>query len=178
MGDAVNWEYLLAHAPNGEPFHFITDDGDYASELEPNDFNPFLVDEWKKKKGSEIIFYKHLSGFFKKEFPDIKLASEAEKDFLISKLATSLSFAMTHSVIAELKEFSDFTIDQTNRILRAAITNDQIFRIVADIDVREFVHWVITGKEEHLDKEAISTIKDAIEHYDKMNYDKMIKEMF
>jgi len=68
LGDAINWEVLLEHIPSGEKLYFITDDKDFASSLDSSQFNGFLVAEWRRSKGSELVFYKSLSTFLRKTF--------------------------------------------------------------------------------------------------------------
>lgn len=58
LGDAINWETLLAKAPNSEPLHFVTDDGDYSSPLNSEVFLPFLSDEYQKVKKGRLKYYR------------------------------------------------------------------------------------------------------------------------
>lgn len=162
LGDALNWESLLEHAPELEPLHFVTDDRDYASPLASTPFNAFLRAEWQSRKDADLIAYKRLSGFFKSEFPQIHLASEIEKDLLIKKLAISGNFANTHDVIAQLNQFSEFTVAQVNAILSAVLTNNQVGWIATDEDVRAFLKGAIAGKEKQLDQEALTEVRDLM----------------
>lgn len=50
LGDAINWELLLAEVPKKEDLYFVTEDRDYVSALDENLFKDFLLDEWKKKR--------------------------------------------------------------------------------------------------------------------------------
>jgi predicted nucleic acid-binding protein len=159
LGDALNWETLLVSAPESESLHFVADDKDYASPLEAAAFNSFLLAEWEETKKTALVPYRRLSGFFKSTFPDIHLASEIEKDFLIRRLAASTSFANTHTLIAQLTPFSEFTAAQANAILSAVIANNQIGWIAADQDVREFLKNVMTGKAKQLDQEAVMEVQ-------------------
>ena len=150
LGDALNWESLLESLPNEENLCFLTDDKDYASPIDTNIFNTFLLQEWKANKKSEILFYRSLSEFFKEHFPKISLASETEKDLEIQNLANSASFFQTHATISKLNKFSDFTVAQVNAIISAAVTNNQVYWIINDHDVNEFLMKVVTGKEAKL----------------------------
>lgn len=60
-GDAINWECLLNTVPDGEDLYLISSDKDYCSQLFDDMFNPFLKDEWERRKGSSIIFYSQLT---------------------------------------------------------------------------------------------------------------------
>ncbi len=145
-GDAINWEVLIAGAPN-EDIYLITDDKDYISPIDENKLSEFLLEEWRKKKQSEIFFYRRLSEFFRDKFPLIKLASELEKELAISSLISSGKFQDTHLAIARLSKFTDFSDKQINEIVTAAVFNSQIYWIKDDPDVKEFLESVIRGKE-------------------------------
>lgn len=83
--------------------------------------------------------------------PDIELASEYEKDSLIRDLANSGSFRKTHSCIAGLQQYADFTQRQANDIVLASITNTQVYTIISDTDVKEFLLSVIRGREDQIE---------------------------
>jgi len=159
LGDALNWETLLENVPDGEDIYFVTDDKDFTSPLDPNAFNAFLLEEWSETKDSNLIFYKSLSPFFKEHFPEISLASELEKDILIRDLASSDSFAQTHAIIAKLRQYTDFSMSQVDAIVQAAISNNQVYWIIDDWDVREFLTEVIKGKEDHIEPENLAELQ-------------------
>lgn len=159
LGDAINWEVLLAHVPTGEKLYFVTDDKDFASALDSSQFNGFLLTEWKSRKSADLIFYRSLSTFFKENFPEITLASELEKDLAIRDLANSSSFAQTHSIIAKLRQFSEFSTAQVNAIVQAAISNNQIYWIIEDSDVHDFLLNIIKGKESQIDSGNLAELR-------------------
>ena len=150
--------YLKVTPSEGEDLYFISDDKDFTSPIDRDAFNAFLLDEWVKTKSSNIVFYKSLSAFFKEHFPEISLASELEKDILIRKLANSSTFAETHKVIGELKKHTDFTKAQINAIVEAAISNNQIYWIIEDRDIKEFLLDIIDGREDQIDPENLKTL--------------------
>lgn len=159
LGDAINWETLLAADLDSDDLHFVTEDRDYFSPLNPDEFDSFLTKEWADNGFfPELVVYKKLSGFFKAKFPEIKLASEIDKDLLIAQLAGSGSFAKTHSVVAELSQFSDFSVSQVDAILAAAVSNHQVGWIVGDADVKTFLQSIIEGKEEKVDSDALKYV--------------------
>jgi predicted nucleic acid-binding protein len=159
LGDAVNWEALLSAVPSGKDLYFITDDKDFSSPLNEDDFNGFLAAEWSKEKRSDVIFYKRISAFFKEHFPAIKLAVEFEKDLLISDLTESSSFSRTHSVIAKLSRFTDFTADQLNSIVSGAVSNSQVRSIIDDSYVRDFLTTVLKGHKGLIDQENLEMLE-------------------
>lgn len=153
LGDAIIWQALLDTVPDEEDLYFIADDGDFFSPLDKEELDPYLQGEWETSKQSTVHSYRRLSSFFQGHFPDIKLASELEKDILIQQLAACSSFSETHQVIGKLSKYSDFTPSQVNDIVAAAVTNSQIYWIACDSDVHAFVSSVVRGREEQIDPE-------------------------
>lgn len=158
LGDAVIWETLLDAVTEGEDLYFISDDQDYFSPLDTASIGPYLLYEWSAEKSSQLCAYKRLSGFFRDMFPDIELASELEKDLLIEELANSRTFAQTHVVISKLSKFSDFTPAQVNQIVAAAVTNNQVYHIAGDSDVKKFLTGVVSGREQQVDPDNLRSL--------------------
>jgi len=93
-GDSVIWETLLKEFPEKEELHFVGFDKDFKSNIDDNDFSPFLLTEWKANKNSDIISYKHLGDFTKKKIPEIeqsdriiKEEERVDKNYLITSTA-------------------------------------------------------------------------------------------
>lgn len=137
IGDEANWECLLKHFDGSwDDLHLVSGDGDYASELDSKKLKPILQRDWEKSSIlSSIHLYGSLSEFFKKHFPDIKLASEVELHLCVEKLASSGSFAATHEIVAELLTFSEMTPSAAKRIVDIAQTNNQVGWIATDQDL-------------------------------------------
>ncbi len=137
-GDAINWECLLDTVPNGEDLYLISSDKDYRSEIFEDKINPFLENEWKSKKKSNIFFYKNLVSFLNEHFKDIKLEAEQEKQNLITRLNESYNFECTHGIIAMLGQYTGWTEEQIEDICKAAEDNAQVRWIIKDTDVFNF----------------------------------------
>jgi len=163
LGDAINWEILLVSVPDGETLYFLTDDKDYYSQLDKQLFNPFLLYEWRQKKQADLVCYRLLSNFFREHFPDIRLATELEKDIAIRDLASSGSFAQTHTVITRLNRHTDYSAAQINDIVSAVINNRQVSWILEDKDVGNFVESVILGKDDMIDANNLQQLRELIE---------------
>jgi predicted nucleic acid-binding protein len=163
LGDALNWESLLARVPEDETLHFVTGDKDYYSPIDDQRFDSFLMDEWTNDKGADLVPYKRLSSFFKAHFPDIRLAAELEKDLLIRDLAGSASFARTHAVIRKLRNHTDFTASQVDDIVAAANSNSQVYLIGQDADVAGFLTTVIAGHEKEIDPDNLAFLRRIME---------------
>jgi hypothetical protein len=169
LGDALNWEALLDSAPEKAELHFISGDKDYCSVLDEEAFNDFLSQEWRAKKKSDLIFYRRISAFFQEQFPQIKFATELEKDLLIKDLVESGSFATTHAVIAKLSKFTEFSPAQVNAIVRAATMNAQVGYIATDEDVAEFLTSVVEGREDQIDEIPLVNLQALLASHLKAN---------
>lgn len=155
-GDAINWESLLSVVEDFDNFYFISDDKDYYSEYDTNLFNSFLLTEWSKKIPlTTFKYYKSLSAFFREQFPEINIASEINKEQLITRLSKSSSFSETRNILKELNDYDDFTSKQINDIVYSAISNNQIFWIRHDIDIKEYIDKIIGSKLELIDSSLI-----------------------
>lgn len=137
LGDAINWEMLLDNVPEKQDLYIISNDGDFYSEIESHRANPFLLDEWKRRKKSTLHCYRALSDFLKDHFDGVTLSLDPEKAAAIDALARSGSFAYTHQLVTELAAFSFFSLTETRAILDAAVSNSQFGGIVGDSDVRQ-----------------------------------------
>lgn len=166
MGDAINWVTLLHSVPDKNTLHVVSEDGDYYSVLDKKSAHPFLRDEWKRKKHSELYVYRTLTDFTRAHFDGIVFAFDSEKEQLIDNLEASGSFAMTHKVVRNLERYEHFSLTEVNRILQAACDNDQVGAIVTDLDVSDFLNRVAVprmgdvSKEEH--KRVLRTVIDQV----------------
>ena len=143
FGDEIIWESLLRGVPNGGDLVFISGDGDYCSPTDGSSLNSFLIDEWNEKKGAKVCFFQSLPDFLKAKFPDIKLASDVEVNGLIAHLASSGSFATTHSVIAALSTHAEFSKLQVEELVKITEFNTQVSWIISDHDVRSFYRRIL-----------------------------------
>ena len=144
FGDAINWECLLQNVPDEEDLSFISSDKDYASAIDNKQFNLFLKEEWEVKKKSSIHFYVDLNTFFQVNDIEIKLEIEQKKEDLINSLRYSWSFENTHNIISELDKFSDWTVEQIERMCYAASNNFQVSYILSDKDVFDFYKKILS----------------------------------
>jgi len=155
-GDSINWELLLKHFPNDEDLHFITEDTkDYSSKIEKGRLSEFLNLEWQENGKSTLCYYTKLSDFLRKEFPNIELASELEKELAIGSFANSTNFASTKSAIRKVRNFTDFSDSEIIEIIEASTTNNQIYWIRNDSIVKNFLLGIIKGREDALDSKVL-----------------------
>ncbi|MGM0635969.1 MAG: PIN domain-containing protein [Bacteroidota bacterium] len=161
-GDSINWESLIDSVSDNNDLYFIADDKDYFSEINKSNFNTFLFNEWKRKKNSKIRFYKTLSDFFKDVFPDIKLATELEKDILIAKLIDSQNFYSSRKTLQKLSKFDSFSTEQANQYISAAINNTQILWISDDVDINNYLHKFVESNKDKIDSNLLDEFYDRI----------------
>ena len=154
-GDSINWELLLEKVPYGEDLHLVTDDQDFASKIDKDKLAEFLDWEWREKKDSSIRYYRRLSDFLRSQFPDIRLASELEKELAIFDFISSPNFSGTHLAIKKLSKFADFSDSEIGELIEASIANRQIYWIKDDPDVRAFLLNLIRRKEDVLAPEVL-----------------------
>lgn len=162
LGDAINWEALLDMVPDDEDLYLVADDKDYYSVLDENTIKDFLSDEWNEKKNSQVSFYRRLSQFFKEHYPDIKLATELEKELAIKSLVNSGNFASTHSAVAKLAKYAEFNKSQSNELAQVAISNSQINWIICDTDVYDFYKSLIENHGEDIEDELLESLKEEV----------------
>lgn len=155
-GDAINWECLLDNVEDNNDLYFIADDKDYFSELDISKFNSFLATEWNRKKNSQIKFYKTLTDFFKEVFPEIKLATELEKDILISKLIDSGNFYSSRELLQKLSKFESFSTEQSNQYVSASLNNSQILWISEDEDINEYLYDFVNKNKDKIEADLLA----------------------
>lgn len=163
LGDALNWECLLASVPDKKDFFLVSKDSDYQSPINQAQLNGYLRDEWHMKKKSTVYFYQSLTDWASQHQKDILLKLEDEKSTLIDRLLQSGSFAETHLIIENLAKHTDFSIPQTDQLLSAAAFNSQVRSILADEDVKGFYKKIIMGCETELNQELLEIIKRGLE---------------
>lgn len=163
-GDAINWISLLQQVPNGQDIYFISEDKDYYSKLNENNFNDFLINEWNGYKESDLFYFKRLSDFFKQKFPDIELSSETEKEIIIKNLIEARSYDSAKSVIRKLREYDNFSINQLNQIAKAFSSNNQIYWIKSDYVVSSARRDIIEGNKDKIDTDIYSRYLDIFEN--------------
>lgn len=96
---------------------------------------------------------------------DIEAFKEAFNEFcnnidqIIEGLENSSSFAETHQWVAKLSECKGFTNGQRVKILKVAITNNQISWISSDYDINSFLASIYNGHDHCFSPEDIKQFK-------------------
>lgn len=160
IGDEINWEALLTGVNDNEDIHVVSNDSDYVAPLDDSALHPFLEKEWITRKKSNILFYSKISDFFKKHYPEIKIASEIEKSLAIQSLAGSGSFASTHIAILKLCAFNEFTAQEVDTLITILMGNSQVGLIFGDVDVYSFYKRIYTKYSEYIDADKLTFLKE------------------
>jgi len=153
-GDAITWEALLQGFPSGEDLFFLSDDKDYRSPLKEEEFNSFLEEEWARTKDSRIHYYPRLSAFFNEHHKEIALRLEEEKKSLIEALRISGNFATTHTIVRRLNKISEFSDSEIAQLVEAALSNDQVYSIMTDSDLKRLFEEILKERSGILSAEA------------------------
>lgn len=161
-GDAVNWESLLLEVNYKEDLFFLSDDKDFFSKINNENFNKFLDREWGEIKNSNLFFYKSISDFFKDKFPDIKLATEYLKDLTINKLEEAGNFRAARKHLYKLSDLHEFNSNQINKIFHAVLNNNQILWISEDQDINEILYKWIEEYSSILEEGRSNTFKTTV----------------
>lgn len=162
IGDAINWTALLENVPDGQDLHVISEDGDFYSKLDETRVNPFLEEEWKAKKKSNVRVYRTISQFLGEHFDGVAFPFDKDKDALIDQLAATRNFAGTHNVIAKLDAYGYFSLKEVERILKAAKENDQFGWIVTDYDASDFINRVAVPRRHEISDADYIAVLDKV----------------
>ena len=132
LGDEVNWEWLLANVPPGNPLHIVSNDGDFASSADSRAPNGFLVREWAARKGgAELHLYKTLAVFLQKHFPDFRLPGEVLKQRAIDAVLRAAATSGWAGLLLEpLLDYDSYTEDQLVSLLE--VMGNPHLHLIAD----------------------------------------------
>ena len=169
IGDAVNWECLLATVPDGQDLFLVSEDNDYKTDLHENNLDLFLSEEWKTKKNSAVHLYTTLVEFLDAHVQEIKLQTEQKKDELIHGLKTSGNFQTTHAIIRSLTDYSEWSNAQIEDLCDAVIDNNQVGWILQDYDVFTFFDTALPGS--HYSTDRVDEVKQRMDEIRKMHED-------
>lgn len=114
---------------------------DYSKNSELEELIKKIID---RTKTNEILEYQYYDCFDEKE-REVKGRSEEEnnKEDIINQLEASSSFASTHRIISQLDKIPNWTKIQKEKMMRIAISNNQVWYILNDDDVKTFFLKII-----------------------------------
>lgn len=170
-GDQLNWEILMVSVPKNRDLFLITEDGDYYSVLLESELNPYLRNEWKREKNSEVRIFRKLSDFLGEKFRDITLTDDLERDVAVERFITSGSFLTTHNAIAGLQNYADFSHEQVQAMAEAILENDQIYWIINDSDVQKLLKRIVENYRAALSEELLKKLEAKIDKQEALSVD-------
>ncbi len=102
-GDSVIWESLLEKVPKEANLYFVGLDSHFRSKINKNEFAPFLLEEWTRKKKSKIIPYETLGGFTQENIPEVKSSEKIkEREYEIDSEALRVALGNAAAVSTKL----------------------------------------------------------------------------
>ncbi|MFC3908399.1 PIN domain-containing protein [Legionella dresdenensis] len=170
LGDAINWECLLQNIPDSECLYIVTDDKDYYSLLDDNKLKQFLKQEWEERKQSNVFSYRRLSQFFKEHFPDIKLATELEKELAIKVLEKSAAIHEIYQAVESLSEYTEFNQSQIDKMLQASLNNPQIYHLLGNAIIKRFYKSITNSNYNIIDKDLAQRVLYALNNCELIDY--------
>lgn len=132
---------------------------DYSAGTELDILVKSIIDRTATNEVLEDIYYR-----CKKENIEADKRDSEEgriKSNLMIALESSRSFAGTHSIIKELRQYTHWTADEKECLFKIAIQNSQVFYLLGDIDVKEFYKSLLLNMKK-LTKNA-HKVKETIE---------------
>lgn len=143
--------YHQDHSDNRRPFY--EDYGSFNSWFDENT-------EWIEVRGISFSPSKIL---FDNDFEAYKEAFNEyceNVDQVIEGFTYTCSFSETHHWISRLSQIREFTPVQRAKIIKASLTNEQIYWIHSDVDVLNFLHSVFFENEHCFSPEDIAHFRE------------------
>ena len=111
---------------------------DYREDKELDILVKSIIDRTIANEKLESAHFKYYNEALEAEKKDIRSEEDQKKDDLISELSISKSFKYTHFIIRRLKDYSNWSNEQLEKLFTIAISNEQVSWIIKDEDVKEF----------------------------------------
>lgn len=164
LGDAINWESLIAMADFKDELIIVTQDRDFRDQLDPTRINIYLQQEWAKAHSGRIRLFQSLTEFIATYFSKVDISSFNEVDAKVTALVGSGSFAQTHAAISELAAVGYFTRKQALRLVQALDGNQQVNWIFSDDDVKSFYSSLLDTCEDRMDIYEVNYLKEMLSY--------------
>ena len=105
-----------------------------------------IIQKTAENEALENIYYEREKEAF--EYYKSQTDEEKEKNDLIDALDDSKDFKTTHSIIKELKKFSDWSDAQVEKLIKIALKNHPVRYIITDKDVKSFFKSIIKNTDQ------------------------------
>lgn len=132
--------------------------------ISPNIMVKNITDYWLSIDGNHILLIEIDDKKFVVEVDQREIISfENTNNYDVNDLINSGSFAMTHSAVAILDNFKQyFSDDEIINILEATTKNNQIYRIISDDDVKQFISDLFEAKKDIISNELKTEIENLL----------------
>lgn len=132
---------------------------DYSEGTKLENLVKSIIDRTAANEALEDIHYQCKVENFE---ADKKNSEEGRKktDLFIA-LDSSISFATTHSIIKELNNFENWTLDEKELLFKIAVENSQVLYVLGDLDVKRFYQKLLWNIQKLT--ENAKRVKDEIE---------------
>ena len=131
---------------------------DYSEGTELDILVKSIIDRTATNELLEGIYYR-----CKKENSEADKRDSEEgrmKSNLLIALESSRSFAGTHSVIKELRQYTHWTAEEKELLFKIAVENSQVLYVLGDLDVKEFYKRLLHNMKKLT--ENAHKVKDAL----------------
>jgi len=154
--DALSWETLLVQAPKGTDLAAITADSDFVSPL-VGDLSQYLAEEWNARVSGTARRFAKLEDYVRRERPEVAFPEDVRRDWAVRCLEECGSFRETRSTLRHLHRayLGSIGLDEAIRVLRAAITNNQVRWILEDDDIQSMLRGPLKPHRESLESDAL-----------------------
>ena len=162
IGDALSWETLLRQAPTGTDLVVITADSDFVSPL-GGSLSQYLADEWSARVEGTARRFAKFEDYIRSERPEVAFPDDVRRDWAVRCLEESGSFRETRNTLRRLHRayLGSIGLDEATRVLRAAVTNNQIRWILEDDDIQSMLWDLLQPHRANLDADSLDDFMAA-----------------
>lgn len=137
---------------------------DYTENSHLDNLVKSIIDRTEANEKLESIHFKDVKDTLEGSNPSNDEMANQKKEALVAAFESSNSFASTHTLIKELRNYPIWTVEEKEALYRAAIANQQIRWILKDKDLIKFYKKLLVNAN-HLSK-AANEVKSIIEDKD------------
>lgn len=118
---------------------------DYSDNSALDQLVKSIINRTATNEKLENIYFKLKNEIKDEGLKNPKNEYEKKKDSLILALENSGNFANTHTIISEMSEFDNWTLEQAKSLFEIAIENTQVRWILTDYDVADFYNKLLSS---------------------------------
>lgn len=119
---------------------------DYTENSDLDKLVKAIIERTSKNEKLESFHYANKKEVIEADKSDKRNEEDQRKDSLIAELRSSSSFAFTHLIIRQLKEYKHWNEEQVDELCAIVVNNMQVAWILGDEDVCAFYANLLKGK--------------------------------